>query len=233
MMSENVHGGHRKRMRELVDRVGLENLNEIQALEFTLSYIIPRKNTNIIAHDLLKIFGSYANVLNAPVKELEQVANLGKDSAKMLSQLKNVFDYYKISKQKEQKAIKNILELNKYFKNLLEHYEKENLYAIALGDKGQVVAIKCLATGNNKLVSIEKRELADFAFTNKVQKIALGHNHPNATSSPSKLDDECTLKITNWLNTIGIELVDQVIVGSDGTFSFRNVRFFTMEELKD
>lgn len=234
MMSEqNVHQGHRKRMRELVNKVGLENLNEIQALEFTLSYIIPRKNTNVIAHDLLKIFGSYANVLCAPVKELEKIANLGKESAMMLSQLKNIFEYYKINKQKQQKAIKNILELNKYFKNILEHCEKENVFVIALNEKGTIVASRCLASGNNKLVTIEKRDLADFAFTNKVNKIAMGHNHPVASCMPSKSDDECTAKVKDWLNTLGVELVDHVIIGNDGSFSFREVKYFTLEDLEN
>lgn len=229
----NVHSGHRKRMRDLVDRVGLENLNEIQVLEFTLSYVIPRKNTNIIAHDLLKVFGSYVNVLNAPVKELEKIDNLGKDSAKMLSQLKNIFEYYKVSRQKEQKVINNIFELNKYFKNLLDHYDKETLYAIALSDKGAVVTTRLLATGSNKLVTVEKRDLADFAFTNKVKKIALGHNHPIANCAPSKSDDECTASIKTWLNALGVELVDHVIVGNNGTFSFRDVKYFTLEELEN
>ena len=231
--NENVHCGHRKRMRELVNRVGLENLNEIQALEFTLSYVIPRKDTNTIAHDLLKIFGSYANVINAPVKELEKVANLGVDSAIMLSQMKNIFEYYKVNKQKAQKIINNIFELNKYFKNLLEHCEKENVFVIALNEKGTIIATRCLASGSNKLVTLEKRDLADFAFTNKVHKIAMGHNHPVASCAPSKSDDECTIKIKEWLNALGVELVDHVIIGNDGSFSFREVKFFTLEELQE
>lgn len=231
MEKKNIHIGHRKRMRELVDKVGLENLNEIQALEFVLSYVIPMKDTNILAHELLKKFGSFSNVLDAPVKELEKTNLLGESSAKMLSQMKSIFQFYKLNKLKGQVSLKNIYELNKYFKNLLEDFEKENLYAIALTQTGGIVASRCLAVGSNKLITVEKRELADFAFTNKVQKIALGHNHPMGTSTPSKSDDEVTSKIKTWLNSIGVELVDHVVVGIDGTFSFKEVKKFSNEEL--
>lgn len=229
----NKHSGHRKRMREMVDKVGLENLNEIQALEFTLSYVLPRKNTNEIAHDLLKKFGNFYNVLNAPIKELESVNQMGKDSAVMLSQMKQIFHYYKINSLKQNKKIENILQLNQYFYTLLENLDREHLYVIGLNDNNTIVTTKLLGVGTCKLINLEKRDLADFAFTNKVKRIALAHNHPVATCNPSKSDDESTSKIKAWLNTIGVELLDHVIVGNDGSFSFKLVNFFSNEELEN
>ena len=228
----NKHSGHRKRMRELVSKVGLENLNEIQALEFALSYVLPRKDTNEIAHDLIKTFGSFYNVFNASVKELEKIKNLGKDSALMLSQFKQIFHYYKIDALKNQKQIKNNFELNQYFYTLLQNLDKEHLYVIAINDNDAIVATRLLSVGTNKLITLEKRDLADFAFTNKVRKIALGHNHPVASCNPSKADDESTGKIQSWLNTIGVELVDHIVVGNDGTFSFKTVNVYPCNDFE-
>ena len=42
MKKDNIHEGHRKRLIETVSKVGLDNLSDIQALEFILFYIFPR-----------------------------------------------------------------------------------------------------------------------------------------------------------------------------------------------
>lgn len=226
--SKNVHAGHRKRLRELVDKVGLENLNEIQALEFMLTYVLPRRNTNEIAHDLLKAFGSFSAVFNAPTEDLQKIKHLGKDSAKMLSQFKNIFEYYKYNCAKQIKTINNTLELATYFKNLFFEKDKETLYAMSLDEKGNIKAVRKLASGNDKLITIEKSEIAKFLYSTKGSSLVLAHNHPNASCMPSKSDDESTLIIKEWMNSISFRLVDHIIVGNDGVFSFNKLKVFNV-----
>ena len=72
-----VHDGHRSRMKERFRGHGLENFNDINALELLLFYSIPRRDTNPIAHRLLKKFGSFARVLEASEEELCQVEGIG------------------------------------------------------------------------------------------------------------------------------------------------------------
>lgn len=229
----NIHTGHRKRLRDLVEKVGLENLNEIQAMEFTLYYVVPRKDTNAIAHDLIKKFGSFSKVMVAPEKELVKVKNIGYESARMLSQMKNIYTYFCFSKNKDTKIIKTLYDLACYFRNILNHKEKEECYAIALNSKDEIVALKCLAKGGQNLVSIEKMELADFALTNKASKIAIAHNHPTRNCMPSQSDDECTTTMKKWLNAIGVEMLDHIIIGNDGIFSFREIKVLPFGEIEN
>lgn len=229
---KNVHSGHRKRLRELVSKVGLENLNEIQALEFALTYVLPRRDTNEIAHELLRVFGSFSAVFNAPREELEKIKHLGKDSAKMLSQFKNIFVYYNHNRAKQIKTIKNTLTLAAYFYNLLFEEEKENLYAMSLDEKGNVKAVRRLSVGNDKLITIEKSEIANFLYSTKGKVLVLAHNHPNASCLPSKSDDESTLVIKEWMNGISFKLLDHLIVGKEGVFSFNTVKVIPVEAIE-
>lgn len=229
---KNVHAGHRKRLRELVSKVGLENLNEIQALEFALTYVLPRRNTNEIAHELLSVFGSFSAVFNASKQELEKIKYLGKDSAKMLSQFKNIFVYYNHNKAKQIKTIKNTLSLATYFYNLLYEEKIEILYAMSLDEKGNIKAVRRIAVGNEKLITIEKSELANFLYSTKGKVLALAHNHPNASCLPSKSDDESTLEIKNWMNSISFKLLDHIIVGKDGVFSFNAVKVLPLDVIE-
>ena len=62
-MNDNIHNGHRNRLREFAYNNNFKNMPEHQMLELLLSYVIPRKDTNPIAHKLIKEFGSFSAYL--------------------------------------------------------------------------------------------------------------------------------------------------------------------------
>ena len=64
-----VHDGHRERLRERFSSFGLDNFNDLNALELLLFYAIPRRDTNEIAHALLDQFGSLDAVFDASPQE--------------------------------------------------------------------------------------------------------------------------------------------------------------------
>ena len=66
----SVHEGHRERMRRQLKTSGMDSLSDVQVLEVALYYAIPRRDTNEIAHALLRRFGSLSGVLEAPRAEL-------------------------------------------------------------------------------------------------------------------------------------------------------------------
>ena len=53
---ENIHQGHREKMRQRFLKSGLEGFADHEALELLLYYAIPRRDTNELAHRLLKQF---------------------------------------------------------------------------------------------------------------------------------------------------------------------------------
>ena len=58
-----MHEGHRDRVRKRFREEGLDHFSDVQALELLLFYVIPRGDTNPIAHELLSHFGSISQVL--------------------------------------------------------------------------------------------------------------------------------------------------------------------------
>ena len=60
-MGSNVHVGHRDRMRERFLLAGPDGFADHELLEMLLYGVIPRGNTNEIAHRLLDEFGSFSN----------------------------------------------------------------------------------------------------------------------------------------------------------------------------
>jgi DNA repair protein RadC len=56
---ENLHAGHRARLRKRFFEEGLDAFEDHQVIELLLFYAIPRRDTNEIAHLLLRRYGSF------------------------------------------------------------------------------------------------------------------------------------------------------------------------------
>ncbi len=127
MVTKDIHSGHRSRLKEITAKTGLENMPEHQVLEFLLTFVIPRKDTNPIAHNLIKSFGSLSGVLEASSNDLVKVDGIGKKTADFLSCLPEIFSCYRISKGKEKPRITTTYEAFLYIKPFLQYKSVEEL----------------------------------------------------------------------------------------------------------
>ena len=78
------HAGHRQRLRERFLKMGLDSFEPHEVLELLLTYSIPRKNTNVIAHKLIDKFGSISAVFDAPCEALMSVDSITENSAVLI-----------------------------------------------------------------------------------------------------------------------------------------------------
>ena len=78
---DNIHDGHRERLRRRFRDEGLSHFDDLHILELILFYALPRGNTSPAAHALLKEIGSLAGVLDARPEDLMQVAGIGERTA--------------------------------------------------------------------------------------------------------------------------------------------------------
>lgn len=84
------HSGHRKRMRRTA-AMGLDSMSDIQLVELLLSYAVPRKDTNPIAHRLLDKFGSILGIMQAPSDKLVEVNGMTSATAVLLTMLGRLY----------------------------------------------------------------------------------------------------------------------------------------------
>ena len=85
---EKLHANHRERIRERFEREGALSLEPHVLLELYLYDVLPRIDTNPIAHRLLSRFRSLDGVFSAPYEELIKVKGVGPATA---SYIKNTF----------------------------------------------------------------------------------------------------------------------------------------------
>src|SRR5438105_11858005 len=79
--------GHRERLRERFYSAGPDALSDYELLEMALFPALPRRDTKPLAKALLKRFGSFAEVLHAPVARLREVEGIGDASVHQIKLL--------------------------------------------------------------------------------------------------------------------------------------------------
>jgi len=69
--------GHRERLRERFREAGADALSDYELLEAVLFRAQPRRDVKPLAKTLIATFGSFAEVISAPVARLAEVKGLG------------------------------------------------------------------------------------------------------------------------------------------------------------
>lgn len=224
-----IHDGHRKRLTQTVNSVGLDNLSNVQALEYILFFIFPRGDVNPLAHRLLDRFNNIQTVLEASVEDLMEVKGIGEMAAQKIHSLLDIFYYYTNEKLKNQ-PIGSLGDFLDYIEQLLRCRTDEELHLFGVNSSGEVVQGRCLAKGFSNMVGAEMRDIALYVSTHKVPGAIIVHNHPNGSCTASKQDEFSYEKMKGVFNFVGCKLIDSYIVGNDGIYSMdRNaiVRVFS------
>lgn len=221
----HIHEGHRKRLLDTMINAGMENVSEIQAMEFILGYIFPRGDVNPLAHRLLAEFGSVANVLDADVNSLKDIKGMGERSAKSLFMLGELFHFYTHNKTGKKIKLTTYEEICDYFEESLRFRTVENFVIVALDAKMNLTHRKILAKGTVKNVGIPPLNVSNFIASSRAVYVIFAHNHPTGTARASEQDLKANAGFASLLACLGVNFVDHIIVGEDGIFSIKNNKF--------
>ena len=209
-----IHDGHREKMRRRFQETGLEGFADHEALELLLYYAIPRRDTNELAHRLLTRYGSLSALLQAPIEDLRRVEGVG-ESAAVLLKLVPAF-VYKAQRSAGQETVLNSTEkAGRYLLTCFAGERNEVIYQLCLDRKGKLLACKRLSEGGSAAAELNIRRLVENALLSSASAVILSHNHPSGIALPSREDYATTQQAQDALRTIGVELLDHIIVAED------------------
>lgn len=210
---DGIHEGHRARMKKKLLENGERSLADHELLEVLLYYAIPRRDTNELAHRLLKQFGSLRGVLSAPVQELACVSGVGQQAALLLGMVPMLC---RRAAQREKEQILNSVDAcGAYFTELLGSSRREMLWQVCLDGKGKVLSSRCLAEGDVSMAAVSVRQVVEYALRAGAVGVVLAHNHPSGVALPSESDRTVTLWVRDALKTLDIRLLDHIIVADN------------------
>ena len=218
---ENIHGGHRDRMRSRYLQEGPDGFADHELLEMLLYGCIPRGDTNPVAHLLLKEFGSLSNLLESDAHEIAKTEGVGLKSAIFLTQLHEVIRRYEREKLGSKPELTSITRCVEYCRQLLSHYSTERFYIICMDSRRRVIHVAKLAEGTVGSVFVSNRQAVEVALRYKSAGVIFCHNHPGGRVTPSNADLTLTVTLKKILDSLGVRVLDHIIIGENGShFSF-------------
>lgn len=219
---ENIHKGHRRRLKARFLEYGLENFNEINALELLLFYAIPQQDVNPLAHKLLERFGSLNGVFEASLQELLEMG-VTENQAGLLCLVPQIMKHSMVLKAEEigrRKGIHNVEDAGAFLLPKFDREQDEVVYLICLDSKRKVIRCDEMGRGVVNSVQVSVRRMVETALRYKASSVILAHNHPDGYAIPSREDDAVTQQVAQAFDLVGIPLADHIIIAGDDFVSY-------------
>jgi DNA repair protein RadC len=218
---ENLHTGHRARLRKRFLEEGLDAFEDHQVLELLLFYAIPRRDTNELAHVLLKRYGSFAATLEADPVDLAQTDGIGEGAATLLALVPALTRRYLVDRARhERHALTTTERAAEFLVPFMAGRTNEVFCVICLDTQCRVIVPALVEEGLPDRAHVEPRQVVEVALRHKAHSVLLAHNHPSGQAKPTTADHRVTQALVTAFGAIGIAVRDHLIVAGEEWYSF-------------
>lgn len=219
-MSENVHKGHRERMRQRFLVEGTKGFADHELLELLLYYAVPRGDVNPLAHRMLAEFGTLSMLLSADPADISRRCGVKESTAVLLVLQSALAHRLQQEKWRDKPVLDSVSKAGAFAVDLLSHYHYERFYVLCLDNRKQLIHSCMISEGTVDESVVYPRLVVEAALRYQASSVILMHNHPGGTLMPSFSDVELTARMARILHEIGIEVADHIIVAENQYFSF-------------
>jgi DNA repair protein RadC len=221
-ISEQPHYvGHRARLRDRFLNGGADALPDYELLEMVLFAAIPRGDVKPLAKDLLKRFGTFAEVIAAPRERLMEVKGAGEAVVAQLKIVEAAALRLSRTSLLGRPALSSWQALLDYCKAAMARSPHEEFRVLFLDRKNALIADEVQTQGTVDHTPVYPREIVKRALEHTASAIILVHNHPSGDPTPSRADIEMTREIAAAAKALHIAVHDHIVVGRGGTASFK------------
>ena len=216
--------GHRDRLRQRFLQAGSDALHDYEMLELVLFRAIPRRDVKPLAKELIARFGSFAEVIAAPIERLKEVEGLGEAAITDLKIVQAAANRLLRGEVKKRHVLSSWSSVLDYCRTAMAFESKEHFRILFLDKGNHLIADEQQQTGTVDHTPVYPREVVKRALELSATAVILVHNHPSGDPAPSRADIDMTRAIIEVARPLGIAVHDHLIVGKDGHASLKALK---------
>lgn len=200
--------------REKLEDHGTDQLTDTELLSIILRTGTKGKNVKQLSGEILSdhSFQDLLNVSRDQLERFEGVSTVKSGQIKAATEIANRM-------QREERSTLEKLEQVRSETADMKMLDEEKLRVFYLNSGNEVLSRKTF-DGEVSSVNVRPKKILENALSVNAAAIILAHNHPSGKAEPTDADRSFTREFSSSAETLGIDLLDHVIVG-ESVFSFR------------
>ncbi len=209
-----IHTGHRKRVREKIERSGFESFADHEVLEALLFHSIPYRDTNPIAHALINRAGGLANVLRLSRDEIVSISGCGDYTSNFLAVFSEMGrrsfthtppeDCYRTQESLRLLAFETI-----------ERIKEEVTFLLLFDNRMHLIEKRQAFCGYYASAGFRAPLVTEPALLAHASSAVLVTRHINRIARPDDYELATTRYLADALASVGVRLLEHYIVGGN------------------
>lgn len=209
-----------ERPRERLIKHGAATLSDAETLAIILRVGNKELTAIDLARKLLHDFGGFRGLDTRSVEEIVEFKGIGTAKA---AQIKAAFEIGKrVANEQalERKVFESSEDVYRLVGPPLRDLSREVFKVLFLTSRNSLLADRILFEGSLTESLVSPREVIKEALNRSAASLVFVHNHPSGNPSPSEEDKRITGLLRKACEAVGISVLDHIIVGNNGYFSF-------------
>ncbi|WP_456399434.1 RadC family protein [Persephonella sp.] len=204
--------------REKAIKYGIESLSDVELLALTIGQGTRDLNVLGLADKILKN-KDLSDLKKLNLKDLLKIKGVGKAKALQIISIGEIVkriesgDYLTMFESPE--------DVYMYIR-WLSNEKQEKMIVLYTNTMNQLLGEEVIAVGSLNVLNVKPRDIFVHALRYNAYGLIIAHNHPEGSPNPSKEDIKFTGVVSDLSLKLGFELLDHIIIGRRGYFSFRS-----------
>lgn len=212
-----------ERPRERLQRFGAGALSTAELLAILLRTGARGSSAIDLASSILEKLPEEV-LVNGTYDELCQVKGIGPARAATIAAALELARRLKGARRPQRDLLHNQKAAGEYLMDRYAHERQEVLGVLLLDGRNRLLREFVPYRGTSNYAAVEPREIFGPALVGKAAKIILFHTHPSGDPSPSAEDEAFTAKMKDLGVRLQLPVVDHIVVGTEGWYSFAERR---------
>lgn len=212
------------RMKNLHDKLhsrGVQSLADTELLALMVESTTDHRSAMEVAEGLLRQGGSLAGVARTDLSRLRMCEGIGLKRAERLIIAAEFGRRVASEVAQAAECIASDRDVEQLMRPYFEGMKHEECWVLYLTSSNRLIERQRVSQGGVQATVVDHRLVIKRALELLSTNIILTHNHPSGAAEPSGADRVLTQKIKDAAALFDIQLLDHVIISSEGCYSFR------------